>query len=126
MGIMVAAGVFLGGGVGSLLRAVLLNILGGSHLMFSVGVVVVNVIGSGLLGYISGSVSPSAAADWKLMALTVGVLGGLTTFSTYSMDIVKWFQNGAILYVLSFVLLNNLLSLVACYCFYQLARLNAV
>lgn len=124
MGLMMVVGVFLGGGVGCLARAVLLHFLGTSALGFSVGVVFVNVLGSGWIGYIAGSGS-NVASDWRMAALTIGMLGGLTTFSAYSVDVVKWFQSGHLFHALAFVILNNVLSLLACYSFWQWSRLNA-
>lgn len=88
--------VFVGAGFGGALRhAVNLTaarILGSG---FPYGTVAVNVLGSlamGILtGYFSARLDPGH--PWKLL-LTTGVLGGFTTFSTFSLDAVALFERG--------------------------------
>ncbi|MGF7124114.1 MULTISPECIES: fluoride efflux transporter FluC [unclassified Rhodococcus (in: high G+C Gram-positive bacteria)] len=60
-------------------------------------IVVVNVVGSLLLGVLAAMVGPDRL--WRLF-LGVGVLGGFTTFSTFAVDVV---QNPgvAVLYLLA-------------------------
>lgn len=88
--------VFLGGGVGAALRHAVnraaLATLGPS---FPFGTLVVNIVGSLLIGMI---------AEWFLMRgggsqelklfLTTGVLGGFTTFSAFSLDAAVMWQRG--------------------------------
>lgn len=79
---------------------------GGRHLLslwtfrvfgpaFPVGTFTVNLIGSFLLAmlmYLSSSTnwfSPTAT-----LALTTGVMGGFTTYSTFSFETLKYFQSG--------------------------------
>lgn len=59
---------------------------------FPLGILAVNVIGSFLLGVLTG-VGPALAATW-LSILGVGVLGGFTTFSTVSVETVLLAQRG--------------------------------
>lgn len=76
----------IGGGVGALLRFGIASILPRSAGGFPVGITVVNVVGSFLVGSIVGlatsDVLPAATAP-----ATLGLLGGFTTFSTWMVDI---------------------------------------
>lgn len=60
------------------------------------GTLAVNVIGCFLIGYVMhmGLVTDVIPAAWRL-ALTVGFLGGLTTFSSFSYETVALLQEGA-------------------------------
>ncbi len=68
----------------------------------------INAVGSLLLGALVGS-SPSTS--WRLL-LGVGVLGGFTTFSAFSLETVAWVEARAFarvgLYVFGSVLLSVL------------------
>ena len=61
--------------------------------------VMVNVIGSGLMGVIYGYLSAGGMLSEALRVfLMVGFLGALTTFSTFSMDVMVIIDRGAILH----------------------------
>jgi len=63
-----------------------------------VGTLFVNLLGSFLLGFImSAEIGPSLSPDAKL-ALTVGLLGGFTTYSTFNYDTTTFFRSGAWVY----------------------------
>ncbi|WHE37771.1 CrcB family protein [Microbacterium sp. BDGP8] len=59
---------------------------------FPVGILVINVTGSGLLGLLTG-LGALVAPDW-LAVLGIGLLGGYTTFSTVSVDTVQLMRRG--------------------------------
>ncbi|MGO2660284.1 fluoride efflux transporter CrcB [Mycetocola reblochoni] len=81
----------LGGGLGAVARWALdraMATLGGS---FPLGILVVNLSGSLLIGVLDGAalaVGAAADAGWVL-ALGGGVIGGYTTFSTAMVDTVR-------------------------------------
>jgi len=88
--------VFLGAGVGGALRHgvnILAPRLVGSALPF--GTLFVNVAGSVAMGLIAGYLAfrGDVAQPWRLF-LTTGVLGGFTTFSAFSMDVVLLIERG--------------------------------
>ena len=61
--------------------------------------VMVNVIGSGLMGVIYGYLySGGMLSETLRVFLMIGFLGALTTFSTFSMDIMVIIDRGAILH----------------------------
>jgi protein CrcB len=83
---MIVLLVAVGGGVGAALRWVVTGSFGHSADGFPVGTTLVNVVGSFALGLIVGfdaGVDSFVETD----ALTIGVLGGFTTFSTWMVDI---------------------------------------
>jgi CrcB protein len=89
--------VFLGGGFGAVCRY-----------LFGVGVVrlsspaqgpfatfMINVLGSFLMGLLIGFLARTGTTDrWRLL-LGVGVLGGFTTFSSYSLEAVMMIERKA-------------------------------
>lgn len=88
--------VMLGGAVGSgaryLTGRVTLSWLGPNYPW---GTLAVNLIGGFLMGVLAGSVSriPGGGEQWRLL-LGVGVLGGFTTFSAFSLDVMLMFERG--------------------------------
>ena len=102
----------LAGGCGAVLRywvriaAVNLNL---TALPF--GTLLVNVLGSFLMGYLSWSMLHrwQLPKEFQVVILT-GFLGGFTTFSAFSLEVVNMFEQGlsarAVLYVVSSVLLS--------------------
>ena len=76
--------IFLAGGLGSLLRYVIGLIL--PSCFFPWATVAINVIGSFAIGLLGGSCSRMGWSDNLQLALTVGLCGGFTTFSTFSKE----------------------------------------
>ena len=60
---------------------------------FPAGTLIVNVLGSFLLGFLMG-LSPLFSANVRLM-LTTGVMGGFTTYSTFNYETTNYFRQGA-------------------------------
>ena len=79
-----AATVFVGGGGGACLRALVLAWLAGWDGLFPASVLLVNVVGSFVLGvvYVLADEAGLLRAPTRLF-LAVGLLGGFTTFSTF-------------------------------------------
>ncbi len=73
------------------------------------GTLAVNLIGGFLMGALVGTLARTSVPgeNWRLL-LAVGVLGGFTTFSAFSLDTVVMLQRGdlgmAALYVLASVI----------------------
>jgi len=90
--------VFLGAGIGGALRhgvnvgAVRLFGYG-----FPFGTLIVNVIGSFLMGALAGYflLKPGVPQDFRLF-LTTGILGGFTTFSAFSLDSALLIERNAV------------------------------
>jgi CrcB protein len=60
---------------------------------FPYGTLIVNIVGSFLLGFLMG-MTPVFSADVRLM-LTTGVMGGFTTYSTFNYETTNYFREGA-------------------------------
>lgn len=89
---------------------------------FPVAVLVVNVVGSALGGAVLGLAERAAiSADWRLVLLT-GVAGGLTTFSTWSVESIQLVQEGRWRTAAANVLLGLSLGVAAAVAGYLLAR----
>ena len=91
--------IFLGGGTGSVVRylaGVLWGRLGGHGASWG-ATLVINVLGGLLMGLLISTLALKGGADqerWRLL-LGVGVLGGFTTFSAFSLDAVLLLQRKA-------------------------------
>ena len=104
--------VFFGGGIGSLLRYGLAQwlpaMLGGRP--FPLAILGANVLASGLLGAIAGAVAGRLLSNELRLLIGVGFCGGLSTFSSFSVDTLLLFQQGRP----GVALLNIGLNLVLC------------
>jgi len=78
-----------GGAIGATLRYSLIRILSGPLIIFGLPTLVVNVVGTLLLGIFFGYVESRTAVPKYLVTLVaVGVLGGFTTFSSYMYEVI--------------------------------------
>ena len=115
--------IFLGGGLGSLLRYLLG--VGVSYLVpasrgaFGWGTLLVNVLGSCLIGYFVERYHSELGLDRLL--LVVGFCGGFTTFSTFAMEVYTLFTEGLSWLALLYIVGSILLSLGALYLGLRLA-----
>lgn len=102
------AALVVGGGLGAGMRYLVDGaVMRGRTGAFPLGILVVNVAGSFLLGLLTGL--PAVAPAW-LAILGVGVLGGFTTFSTVSVETALLGRRGR----RDWALLNILGTLVVC------------
>ena len=115
MGILLS--IFLGGGLGSILRFLISDQTNRLFLSsFPFGTTVVNVIGAFLMGlavsYFADKVNVSQNIK---MFLTIGFLGGFTTFSTFNLDFYQLFSNGEILASLLYLFATFTFTIIAFY-----------
>jgi CrcB protein len=106
--------VFLGAGLGGVLR----HGLNGACTRwcgpeFPYGILLINSLGSFLMGLLAGYFAFKASEVWSQsmrLFLATGILGGFTTFSTFSLDAVLLWERGdmilSIVYVLGSVILG--------------------
>ncbi len=95
----------LGGAFGSVLRYLMVAAIGAPW-----GTAAVNVLGSFTIGALF--VLLDGRAGWQFFLMT-GLLGGFTTFSAFSLDSLKLFQQGQSLQAAGYVLASVALSLIA-------------
>jgi CrcB protein len=107
--------VFLGGGVGSLLRystgRLIPATVAGSP--FPMAILMVNIIASFVLGAVIGWVISRSAGEEARLLIGVGFCGGLSTFSSFSYDTVVLLQHGRFAAALLNIGLNVVVCLVA-------------
>ena len=115
--------VALGGSVGSGARY-LLDELFKSRLQtdFPWGIFFINVTGSLLIGVAAGLISTGVLPEKAQPLLVVGLLGGYTTFSTYSNDNLQLLTSGSPLAALLNALGQVVLGVAAVYAGLLLAR----
>lgn len=105
----------VGGAVGSICRY--LVGLGALRLMgpaFPWGTLIVNLVGSFLIGVLVELIVARFAASTELRLLLVtGFLGGFTTFSSFSLDAFALYERGDVLSALAYVAASLVLSLAA-------------
>lgn len=105
--------IFCGAGFGALLRAGFNLATVGISSTLPLGTFISNMTGGYLIGIavaFFGS-NPNLSPEWKLFVVT-GFLGGLTTFSSFSAEVVGLLQRGELTWALGTALLNLVGSLV--------------
>lgn len=98
--------VALGGALGSVLRFWIGNVIGDKIGAAFWGTLFVNIAGSFVIGVCAGM----RAGDFTRQFVMFGVLGGFTTFSSFSLQTLELFQKGDT----AFALTNIALSIVLC------------
>ena len=121
---MILASIAIGGAVGSVLRyLVQVQCASWFGTSFPYGTLLVNTLGSLLIGFLSVVFFERLiVSDEVRVAILVGVLGGFTTFSTFSLDTLNLIQQGSILTAISNVVLNAGLCISACFLGLLLAK----
>jgi len=91
---------------------------------FPVGTLLVNVVGSFVIGFFATATGPDgrvlASPDARLF-VTVGLCGGYTTFSAFSLQTLSLFQEGAWGRGGAYILASVVLCLIAVWAGYALA-----
>ena len=103
--------VFLGGGFGAILRWFLSSLIINQFKIFWTGTLFVNVVGSLIFFLLSKIELPNTSINFNL-ALKTGFLGSLTTFSTFSFEIITLLKDGKVLEGLLVASLNLLFSVL--------------
>jgi CrcB protein len=116
--------VALGGALGSVARYLLvLQMTRWLGPVFPWGTLAVNVIGGLVIGLLAEAMALkwSVAPETKLFLIT-GILGGFTTFSAFSLEVVALVQRGAVGAALTYVVASVVLSVGAVFLGLALVR----
>jgi CrcB protein len=105
--------VFLGGGMGSVLRFLLSK---GLYPLFSsaiTGTFTVNILGSFLIGFLIGFELKNIIDKPLYLLLVTGFCGGFTTFSAFALENYSLIKSGDHLQALLYIFLSVILGLLA-------------
>ena len=103
-----------GGFIGAILRYLVSQFIQNKFLSaFPLGTLSVNIIGCFFIGLVyalsdRGNVSP----EWRLF-LATGILGGFTTFSSFSNETVALMRDGQFWHALTYISLSVIIGLIA-------------
>lgn len=97
----------LGSSLGALLRWLLGNQLNGIFTTVPLGTLSANLIGGYIIGLAIAyfNQAPDVAPEWRLLIIT-GFCGGLTTFSTFSAEVVALLQQDRLTWALGTIAIH--------------------
>ena len=114
----------IGGALGSMARFAAVSYLTPMlNFRFPIGTFIVNIVGSLLIGVayvvlVEKAVLPS---EWRLFFIT-GILGGFTTFSAFSLEMLQMWQEGHVLISIFYATSSVVLGLLFAYVGMQLTQ----
>src|SRR6201996_941914 len=112
MGMLLSVGV--GGGLGALARYYIAGWIQPAGVAFNWGIFAVNITGGLIMGLIVEASALKLNLSPELRAfLTTGILGGYTTFSTFSLDSAMLIERGAYAQATAYVVGSVVLSILA-------------
>ena len=115
--------VAVGSAAGGVLRYGLAGLVQRTSGGFPIGTLAVNVVGCLLIGLSAGAFAgPHVIREEYRLALTVGLLGGFTTFSTFGLETFQLANHGQMRFAAFNLLLSNGLGLIAVWLGYRLAE----
>ena len=123
--IRVAMAVALGGAVGSVLRFLTASwVVTQWPRHFSLGPFTVNILGCLLIGLLSGLFLLRSDLPIEFRSgLIIGLLGGFTTFSSFSLELLKLFESGRHNEAFAYLLCSVVGGVLAVWGGFALARL---
>lgn len=115
--------IFIGGGLGAVLRYLVTrfshHVCGIPH----IGTFLANILGCLLIGYVFGlTMDKIQLSNEVKLFITVGFLGGLTTFSTFNNETFCLLKEGKLFLGAGYMLLSCLIGLVFTFIGYQLGK----
>jgi CrcB protein len=122
MGVILAVGV--GGGIGALIRYFVAGWIQPAWWQgFPFAIFVVNITGGLVMGLIAAGAALKFQMTPEMRAfLTTGILGGYTTFSTFSLDSALLIERGAYAQAAAYVVGSAVLSILAIFAGFWIMR----
>jgi CrcB protein len=107
--------VMIGGAIGAgtrhLIGQIMLARLGPGFPWWTLSI---NILGSLLMGLLIGWLARSGGGDTTRLFLGVGILGGFTTFSSFSMEFWMLFERGQVAQAAAYVLTSVIVGIALC------------
>ncbi len=75
---------------------------------FPIGILCVNVLGCFLLGYLQGLASVRDIPEWIVRGGGTGLIGAFTTFSTFSMEVIYFWDKGEIFFSIFYIMASSI------------------
>lgn len=105
--------IFVGGGVGSVLRFLVSFLSKKSCWIPFLGTFVVNILGCFFIGYLFAHILYKGTFHPVLrLFLMTGLLGGLTTFSTFNLEVFELIKTGKVLTGITYMILSCVVGLL--------------
>ena len=114
----------LGGFIGTIFRFLISSLIEKSFATsFPIGTLLVNLIGCFLIGLVSGYFTQKMGDQTQLFFfLTIGILGGFTTFSAIAIDSQLFIENGEFLKMLFYITAQIIVGITLCLIGYNLMK----
>ncbi|QLE79018.1 fluoride efflux transporter CrcB [Francisella sp. Scap27] len=108
----------IGGGLGAISRFLVMQATSSFSSEIPFGVFLCNIIGSLTIGLIAAFLIKTNLFNEEISAYTrslvvTGFLGGFTTFSSFSLDVLNLLQRGEVFIALGYIIASVLVSILA-------------
>ncbi|WP_150465580.1 fluoride efflux transporter CrcB [Francisella sp. SYW-2] len=108
----------IGGGLGAMSRFALTQATASISKQIPLGILLCNVIGSLIIGMMAAFLIETKLFNEDISTyvrslFVTGFLGGFTTFSSFSLDILNLLQRGEVLLAIGYILVSVIVSLIA-------------
>lgn len=108
----------IGGGLGAMSRFALTQATASISKQIPIGILLCNIIGSLIIGMMAAFLIQTKLFNEDISTyvrslFVTGFLGGFTTFSSFSLDILNLLQRGEALLAISYILVSVIVSLIA-------------
>ena len=115
----------IGGSIGAIIRFLISELFKYFNNSYApLSTLIINVTGSFLIGLLFGWLSTcSYAHETKnslMLFIMTGILGGFTTFSTFSLDFLKYIMNGNYIIGFSYIIASIVFGLIMVFAGYKL------
>ena len=107
----VMVGGAIGAGARHLVGQIMLARLGPAFPWWTLSI---NIAGSLLMGLLVGWLARSGGSDTTRLFLGVGILGGFTTFSSFSLEFWTLFERGQVTQAAAYVLTSVIVGIAVC------------
>ncbi len=113
----------LGGALGALSRyGISILLKQQNQLSFPVNTFTINVIGCLAIGYFAAYTLKTNQNQLLIQFVIIGLLGGFTTFSAFSLESIQLFKNGKTTIALVYIFASNIIGLTATIIGFQLHK----